>query len=125
MKPRLISPYSLLVGTLLLLAPLAATAQVSLASQHGDLGDRALASQQHATALTEYVLAYAYDSTAERLMKIASTYQAMGNTAVAIELYDRVAVLAGSRPVAAQARSQANGLRGANAAPMRVQKFLT
>ncbi|MFT5430436.1 MAG: hypothetical protein ACI9OJ_001110 [Myxococcota bacterium] len=82
---------------------------------HAQNGSRALAAGDNHKALAEFVLAYAYQATPERLLEIARVYEAFGNRAVALEVYHRVSAT-GSGPAASAARQKVAALVGAQPA---------
>ncbi|MFT7625045.1 MAG: tetratricopeptide (TPR) repeat protein, partial [Myxococcota bacterium] len=105
------------ICTVLVTAPTTAeaTSPRQLAAQHTTRGDAARAGQRYAEAVSEYVLAYAYDPAPERLLNLARTYEAMGNRTVALELYRRTAQVARSGPAADDANRRIVALGGAAA----------
>jgi len=87
-----------------------------LAAQHTSKGDSARANRQHDLAITEYVLAYAYDPAPERLLNLARAFDGKGDAKTALALYKRVAQLAKRGPAADQARGRIAALGGGGGA---------
>ncbi len=98
--------------TVLPITPASAQNAREKAAQHTRQGDTARAGRQYDKAVAEYILAYAYDPAPERLLNIARAFDAKGQSAVALELYQRVVTVAKRGPAADQAKARISALGG-------------
>ena len=104
-----------------LLVPTLSQAQTrnprEMVATHTKAGEMAMNSRDFNKALAEYMLAYAYDPSADRLVNVARAYEALGIGAVASELYQRVIAVAKTGPAADRAKRGLAVLGGGAAPP--------
>ena len=123
MRSHLLS--SLLFVATLLASPVArsATDPREVAASHDVLGAQALSMRQYQRALAEYVVAFAYEPSTERLVNVAQAWEGLGEKGAAIDLYKRVSDT-GQGPAADLARQRLLAL-GAAPAPTGTPVMLT
>jgi len=102
-----------LCAALTLASALPASAQTDpRAATHADNGNRAMTARDNNRALSEYVLAYVYEPTAQRLLDVGRAYEAIGNRTVALEIFERVVAIGGTSPAGSVARQRVAALGG-------------
>ncbi|HIA04407.1 MAG TPA: PEGA domain-containing protein [Myxococcales bacterium] len=101
----------------LLLLPIYSSAQTTdqqSAAFHSKNGRTAMASRNFATALTEYVIAYALDPSPQWLVQIGHALEGIGNESAAAKVYRRVVVLGKRGQAVKNARKRLAALRAAS-----------